>query len=158
MSRQRIYLLALSASLIGVSAASGIASGSSKRAQDATREAGRFILRGDTAKIYTEEQAAAGQAVFTKTCSECHETKDVTGADFRTKWKGQTVFALFEQIRTTMPDGNPGTLSRDEYIGTVAYILKLNGLPSGTTPLATDSTGLAGLTLDLPAASQPASR
>jgi mono/diheme cytochrome c family protein len=103
----------------------------------------------DTAR-YTEEQAAAGRAVFVRACANCHETKDLSGADFRTKWKGQTVLALFEQIRTTMPDGNPGTLPREDYAATVAYILKLNGMPVGTTPLAPDSAALAAQTLELP--------
>ncbi|MBY0492530.1 MAG: c-type cytochrome [Gemmatimonadaceae bacterium] len=150
MSRHRILPLVLAASLVGASAAAG----SGMRAQ----EPGRIDLRDayavatrDTTGVYTEEQAAAGQAVFTKTCSECHETKDVTGPDFRTKWKGRPVFALFEQIRTTMPDGNPGTLTREQYLSTVAYILKLNGMPAGTTPLASDSVALSAITLDLPA-------
>lgn len=108
----------------------------------------------DTARIYSEEQAVAGQAAWTKVCAECHETVDVTGADFKTKWRGQSVFALFEQIRTTMPDGNPGTLSREEYAATVAYILKLNGLPAGEKAMPTDSASLAAFTLDLPAASR----
>jgi mono/diheme cytochrome c family protein len=149
MSRHRILPLVLAASLIGISASAG----SGVRAQEPGRyalSASHAVLR-DTAGVYTEEQAAAGQAVFTKTCSECHETKDVTGPDFRTKWKGRPVFALFEQIRTTMPDGNPGTLTREQYLSAVAYILKLNGLPAGTTPLASDSAGLSAITLDLPA-------
>lgn len=104
----------------------------------------------DSIGFYTEEQATAGQAVFAKVCSECHETKDVNGADFRTKWSGQTVFALYEQIRTTMPDGNPGSLPKEEYASAVAYILKLNKLPAGPTMLGTDSLSLAALTLALP--------
>lgn len=146
MSRHRIFPLVLAAALVGI----GASAGSGVRAQ----EPGRFDLRAalrDTTGVYTEQQAADGQAVFTKTCSECHETKDVTGADFRTKWKGRPVFALFEQIRTTMPDGNPGTLTREQYLNAVAYILKLNGMPAGTTPLASDSVALSAIMLDLPA-------
>lgn len=151
MVRHRLFPIVL---LAGVAVASFTA-GTVSRAQaprrtfayDATPHA--TFLR-DTAKVYTDSQATAGQAVFAKVCAECHETKDVTGADFRTKWKGQSVFALFEQIRTTMPDGNPGTLSRDEYISTVAYILKLNGLPAGDKALATDSVALSVITLELP--------
>jgi mono/diheme cytochrome c family protein len=145
MSRHRIFPLLLASALVGVAASAG----NGMRAQ----EPGRFDLRpaaGDTTGVYTEQQAADGLAVFTKTCSECHETKDVTGPDFRTKWKGRPVFALFEQIRTTMPDGNPGTLTREQYLSAVAYILKLNGLPAGPTPLASDSVALSAITLDLP--------
>jgi S-disulfanyl-L-cysteine oxidoreductase SoxD len=147
MTRLRILPVVLLASVAGVSAAAG----TTMRAQTPS-SASRYVLAAarDTARIYTEEQATTGQAVFVKTCAECHETKDVTGADFRTKWAGQTVFALFEQIRTTMPDGNPGTLPREEYVATVAYILKLNGLPAGDTPLATDSVALSAVNLELP--------
>jgi mono/diheme cytochrome c family protein len=127
------------------------AAASAERAPDSAR---RRVSRAlDTVKAYTEEQATAGQAVFTKVCAECHETKDVTGADFKTKWGGRPVFALFEQIRTTMPDGNPGTLSRDEYLATVTYIMKLNGLPAGSTPLASDSAALSAINLDVPPSS-----
>jgi mono/diheme cytochrome c family protein len=103
-------------------------------------------------KVYTDSQATAGQAVWTKTCSECHETSDVTGSDFRTKWVGQNLFSLYETIRTTMPDGDPGTLPVDDYAATVAYILKLNGLPSGEVRLTTDSVSLSAITFRLPAA------
>lgn len=145
MSRHRIFPLVLLASVIGAS----VAAGTTMRAQEPS---GRIPLAAlDTVKSYSEEQATAGQAVFTKVCAECHETKDVNGGDFRTKWNGRTVFSLFEQIRTTMPDGNPGTLSREEYAATVAYVLKLNGLQPGGAPLGTDSAALATFTLDLPA-------
>lgn len=114
---------------------------------------GRAVLNDqDTVPVYSDSQATAGQAVWGKACAECHETKDVTGADFRTKWAGQPVFTLFEQIRTTMPDGNPGSLPKDEYAAALAYILKLNGLTAGATPLAADSVALAGVKLVLPAA------
>jgi hypothetical protein len=51
-----------------------------------------------------------------------------------------------------MPDGNPGSLPKEEYAAALAYILKLNGLTAGATPLATDSVALAGVKLVLPAA------
>ena len=106
----------------------------------------------DTVPVYSDSQATAGQAVWGKACAECHETKDVTGADFRTKWAGQPVFTLFEQIRTTMPDGNPGSLPREEYAAAMAYIFKLNGLTAGAAPFTGDSTALANVKLILPAA------
>jgi S-disulfanyl-L-cysteine oxidoreductase SoxD len=108
----------------------------------------RLVL--DPPRIYTDSQATAGQAVWAKNCAECHETKDVTGADFRTKWVGQPLFTLYEQIRTTMPDGNPGSLPVEHYAATMAYILKLNGLPAGTSPLESDSAALSAVKLELP--------
>ena len=107
-------------------------------------------FRADTAKLYTELQATDGAAVWTKTCSSCHESKDVTSADFRTKWGGRALFELYEQIRTTMPDDAPGTLTAEEYTNSVAYILKLNGLPAGETKLVADSATMSGLKIELP--------
>jgi S-disulfanyl-L-cysteine oxidoreductase SoxD len=147
MPRHRLFPILLLASVAGATTAAA----SATRADDLA--ARRPLAPRDTAPVYTEEQATSGQAVYKRVCAECHETKDVTGADFKTKWGGRPVFALFEQIRTTMPDGNPGTLSREEYIATVAYILQLNGLPAGPTPLATDSVALSAITLTLPPAS-----
>ena len=113
------------------------------------RSAGRLVV--DTAKLYTEAQATDGATVWTNTCAGCHEAKDVTSADFRTKWVGRSLFALYEQIRTTMPDDAPGTLTAEQYLHSVAYILKLNGLPAGETKLVADSASLSALTFALPA-------
>lgn len=113
---------------------------------------GHAVRGQDTVPVYSDSQATAGQTVWTKTCAECHETKDVTGGDFRTKWAGQPVFTLFEQIRTTMPDGNPGSLPKEDYAAAMAYILKLNGLTAGAAPFVADSVALAGVKLVLPPA------
>jgi cytochrome c553 len=109
------------------------------------------MFAADTAKLYSEAQATDGAAVWTKTCAGCHESKDVTSADFRTKWVGRNLFELYEQIRTTMPDDAPGTLSADEYTNSLAYILKLNGLPAGETKLVADSATMSALKFELPA-------
>lgn len=109
----------------------------------------------DSAKLYTAAQADEGAKVWTATCSSCHETKDVTSADFRTKWVGRTLFELYEQIRTTMPDDGPGTLTPEQYLHSVVYILKLNGLPAGETPLVSDSATMSTLKFELPAPPPP---
>lgn len=115
--------------------------------------AAMFVV--DSAKLYTEAQAEEGAKVWTATCSGCHETKDVTSADFRTKWVGRSLFELYEQIRTTMPDDAPGTLTPDQYLHSVVYILKLNGLPAGATPLVSDSATMSTLKFELPAPPPP---
>ncbi len=110
------------------------------------------MTNGDSTPLYTDEQATAGAAVFGRVCVECHEKKDVTSADFRAKWTGRPILDLYELIRTTMPDSNPGALSRDEYAETLAYILKLNGLPAGATAVMPDSTAMRSATLEFPPA------
>lgn len=116
----------------------------------ARSESARHPLSVQDSTLYTEEQATAGAAVFGKVCAECHEKADITKADFRSKWNGRTLFELFELVRTTMPDSNPGGLTREEYAGALAYILKANGLPAGTTAVMPDSALMSNVKLSLP--------
>jgi mono/diheme cytochrome c family protein len=105
----------------------------------------------DSVPMYTEDQATAGLEVFTKVCSECHEKKDMTSADFKTKWGGRPLLELYELVRTTMPDGNPGSLSRTEYANAMAYVLKLNGLPAGAAAIMPDSVAMSAAKVVFPA-------
>jgi S-disulfanyl-L-cysteine oxidoreductase SoxD len=105
----------------------------------------------DSAALYTEAQATAGAEVYTKVCASCHEKTDVTNADFKANWGGRSLYELYEEIRTTMPDDNPGALSRDEYAGATAYILKLNGFVAGQVAVMPDSAAMAGAKLVFPA-------
>ena len=100
--------------------------------------------------LFTETQATRGEAVYQKVCIECHEKLEYTGADFRSKWNNKPVFDLFDLLRSTMPDENPGTLSAQEYIDVVGYMMKLNGVPVGTTPLPTDPALLKKIKIELP--------
>ena len=95
------------------------------------------------ATTVSDDQASRGLGVFTKTCSACHMKEDMSGNDFKTKWSTRPVFDLFELIRTTMPDDNPGTMTRDQYIDVTTYLLRLNGAPSGGMPINNaDTTGM----------------
>lgn len=103
----------------------------------------------DTMPWYLEVQADSGEAVFVRTCKECHEKVDVNGADFRAKWAGRPVYRLFERIRSSMPDSDPGSLPIEEYTYVVAYVLKLNGIPATSVRLVPDSAALGSAKLVL---------
>jgi mono/diheme cytochrome c family protein len=101
--------------------------------------------------VYTDEQAAKGQASYKKACASCHAetlegsgaaTPPLAGPDFTMNWTGQTLDDLFERIQTSMPADHPGTLSRAENAAILAYILKVNKLPSGKTELPSDADAL----------------
>ena len=47
--------------------------------------------------------------------------------------QGKERMDLFDQIKTTMPDDNPGGLSVQQYTDVVAYIFKINGMPAAIT-------------------------
>jgi mono/diheme cytochrome c family protein len=101
------------------------------------------------APTYTAEQAAQGEAVYKRVCSECHATKDHSNEDFRFNWKGRSVLELFNNIRNTMPEETPGSLAPQEYADIVAYMMKLNGIPSGPRPLVPDTTALRATRFDV---------
>lgn len=102
------------------------------------------VKTDSTAKLTVNmEQAARGMEVFKKTCLECHTKSDVSGNDFKIKWNGRPVYELFDVIKTTMPDDKPGTLTADEYIDVVSYLVRINGAGSGGAALvAADTAGL----------------
>lgn len=93
--------------------------------------------------VYTEAQAARGEAQFATNCAPCHgssaqgngEAPALTGAEFTSDWIGLTLGDLFDRIRTTMPQDQPGKLSRDQYADITAFILKINGYPAGQKDL-----------------------
>jgi mono/diheme cytochrome c family protein len=103
-----------------------------------------------TATLYSAEQARRGQATYGKHCVSCHSAATYTGAAFRMAWGNQSVYQLWEQIRTTMPMDGPGKLSPREYADIVAYLLKLNGLPAGPTDLPSDPDRLKPLMITIP--------
>lgn len=113
----------------------------------------RGAVRAQTPSgVYTEQQAVVGEAYFRGYCLECHGPADMANDTFKSKWHGRSVFDLFERLRTSMPDGAPGSLPRQTYADIVAYFLKLNGAPVGSMPLSADSLVLARTPLTLRAA------
>ena len=55
-------------------------------------------------------------------------------------WGTDTVQSLFQQIRTTMPPGAEDSLSSNDYLEIVAYILQTNGHIAGNQELQANST------------------
>jgi mono/diheme cytochrome c family protein len=93
--------------------------------------------------VYTEEQAARGTAGFNARCANCHgatlsgtgEAPALAGPQFLSDFDGLSLGDLFDRIRTTMPQDNPGSLTRDQVADILAFLLKANGLPSGAKEL-----------------------
>jgi cytochrome c len=97
--------------------------------------------------VYSEEQAHKGHDLYDEHCASCHGAAlegqgslPLSGATFRARWADDhhSVDDLFYIIRTLMPYGQPATLSKQEYIDIIAYILMVNGYPAGPQPLPLD--------------------
>ena len=94
------------------------------------------------------DQQARGKAVYNDKCASCHmenlkgstETPPLTGDQFWSNWETYSANNLVEQIRTTMPEDNPGSLTRQQYVDITAYILKTNEVAfTGDLPMDADS-------------------
>jgi S-disulfanyl-L-cysteine oxidoreductase SoxD len=94
--------------------------------------------------VYSTAQAASGQAVYTKNCSSCHldsltggmnESPALKGDQFISDWNGKPLRELYSRILTTMPQDDPGSLSDQEALDVLAYILQQNGYAAGQKAL-----------------------
>jgi mono/diheme cytochrome c family protein len=94
--------------------------------------------------VYTEEQATRGSEIYLKDCSSCHgedlmgrdESTPLAGALFLSNWDGLTVGDLYDRVRVSMPQDNPGKLSRQETADVLAYVFQVNQFPAGEAELA----------------------
>lgn len=84
--------------------------------------------------VYTAEQAERGKQVYKRACTECH-TLDWYRGDVMKPWDGASLSELYDVIARLMPQDNPGSLKRREYVDILAYILSLNGMPAGAEEL-----------------------
>jgi mono/diheme cytochrome c family protein len=93
--------------------------------------------------VFTDAQSTRGQATYQNECAGCHGTSleggDMTpplvGGAFTSNWNDLTLGDLFERIRVTMPLDKPGRLTRQQNADVIAYLLKSNTWPPGTTEL-----------------------
>jgi mono/diheme cytochrome c family protein len=95
--------------------------------------------------VYTDAQAARGEAVYSMQCSRCHRD-DLSGADgvligsrFMQEWSEDSLGSFYKTLRQTMPANAPGSLSERDYLAIVAYVLQKNEFPSGGEDLTADA-------------------
>ena len=94
-------------------------------------------------------QAKRGEQTFRQTCSNCHATSQFSGPAFVQAWNERPVFELFEQLRSNMPQDNPGGLTRQEYLDVALYLFKLNGAAEGEKELPPDDAVMKATKLKL---------
>jgi len=127
-----------------VNPAGGVFSANDPAQQSAAGGPTRKVSDG----VFSLAQATAGKAVYAARCAVCHGadfrptqgSPPVQGATFLANWQGRTLGDLYALVRTTMPPGNAGSLSDEEYRAAIAYILQANGFKAGTA-LPADAAG-----------------
>src|SRR5262249_41836312 len=101
--------------------------------------------------VYTNDQAKRGEAVASKSCTKCHDPglsggqdgPSLVGPEALQAWSPMTLGDLFDRIRTTMPADAPHSLSSQETVDVVAYVLSLNTCPGGEQELRPDAEALS---------------
>ena len=110
------------------------------------RSARQQVIVRTTASLppatYTAEQAARGAQVYQTTCARCHPPGQLDGEAFAIGWTDVRLSSLFSSVRNTMPQDKPGSLSDEQYIDVIAYLLQRNRVPPDTVPLRPDTVAL----------------
>lgn len=105
---------------------------------------------------FTAQQAARGKEVYITHCAAaCHvenllgngPAPSLAGPDFLLRWEDFTLAELLDKIRTTMPKAAPASLSADDYLTVVAFILAANGAKPGETALPAGAADLQKITI-----------
>ena len=110
--------------------------------------------------VYTEDQAKRGEPMYQQYCASCHGpdmsggemAPGLAGGEFSSNWNDLTLGQLFDRMRTSMPQNNPGSLSRQQCADILAFILSKGNAPVGKTELPTQSEvlGTASAVYTLP--------
>lgn len=104
-------------------------------------------------KIYSAAQAKAGLALYDRQCATCHDGgtmgPELWGGPFVDQWRKREVGALFKRIQETMPENNPGSLSSEQTLQLVAFVLQQNGYPEGPAAIPS-ADALKGVTFGSP--------
>lgn len=117
--------------------------------------AGGSVSQGQTPAsvnrgVYTAAQAGRGGKVFADKCTACHDTSRFTGSDFVRTWSGKPLHALYDHVKTTMPEDNPGSLQPQQYADVLAYFLQLNAYPTGADELKGTDEAMKAVQMELP--------
>jgi mono/diheme cytochrome c family protein len=104
-------------------------------------DSGRTVWNG----VYTEAQADRGQREYSAHCANnCHRddlsgyNEVLRGQRFMEKYREASLHLLFDKIKTTMPRNAAGSLSDQQYVDIVTYVLRANEFPAGSDELSVD--------------------
>ena len=105
---------------------------------------------------YSEVQAARGARAYDDACAACHGLRleggssvPLSGATFQARWvdSARTVDEFYYIVRTLMPYDQPASLSKQQYIDIVSYVLQVNGYHAGSQELLPDASVLKDMML-----------
>ncbi len=102
---------------------------------------------------YTTSQAEAGEETYQDVCASCHQpdlagasdTPQLAGDTFLGMWGGRPAAELFAYVNAAMPPAGRKP-DADALMDVVAYILRKNGMASGSSRLDATAPGIIART------------
>lgn len=100
--------------------------------------------------VFSKAQVQRGKTAYLRSCQGCHSSNlqgegiepPLIGDLFIDAWREDKLFSLYDYVATRMPkEGrktSPGSLTEQQYLDIVAYILDRNGFPAGTPELKSE--------------------
>ena len=93
--------------------------------------------------LFTNDEAVQGHLLFNRHCAACHGDDlrgkigpALIGPSLGSAGDYTTISIMFDVIAFEMPEGNPASLTKQNYADVMAFILQRNGYPAGTHPLS----------------------
>lgn len=102
------------------------------------------------ASDYTAAQAARGAQTYDDSCATCHGNNlegkagpPLTGKPFKEtlQYAKMTTSQLYTFISQSMPQNAPASLSSEQYIDVLSFLLSKSGYPAGSIPLSKQRLG-----------------
>ena len=103
--------------------------------------------------VYNDAQAQRGKTGYSQNCAACHledlsgsgQALPLAGDAFMGTWEGQSVADLMGLVHDTMPQDKPGSLTPEQSLDIVTYLLKYNQFPAGKEELKNDPDALKNI-------------
>ena len=103
--------------------------------------------------IYSEAQASRGEKVYAASCVSCHgedlsgggQTPPLAGKEFNGDWNDLSMGDLFDRTHLSMPADKPGSLTPEQTVDVISYLLKKGSFPAGQADLPTDTAALKAI-------------
>lgn len=100
-----------------------------------------------TGAVFSDAQANRGRDTFRAGCTECHFSSEFRDSSFKFKWSRRSAGNLYQMIQTEMPEDAPGSLSPEQTVELVSYILRMNGFEPGASDIMPDRAVLDEISL-----------
>ena len=108
--------------------------------------------------VYTELQANRGEREYGRSCEHCHgaglegdaakEIPPLVSDPFMRNWNGKNLKELFDLLSRSMPADNRGGLSARTYSDLIAYLLRANEAPAGSSALPDSPAALESISIE----------